>query len=52
MFLLRNLKKDFRFLWPLLARLYKNTESYCYHFDVGIGVGITLKSFTLKFFLL
>ena len=24
------------------ARLSKSTESYCCHFDVGMGVGITL----------
>ena len=34
---------------PFLARLYKSTESYCCHFDVGVdwshfkaGIGFTL----------
>ena len=26
----------------LLARLYESTESYCCHFDISVGVGITL----------
>ena len=35
-----------------LACLYESTESYCCHFDVGPGicVGLTLHSFTSKFF--
>ena len=35
----------------VLAHLYESTESYCCHFDVGvgIGVGVTLQSFTSKF---
>ena len=32
----------------LLACLYENTGSYCCHHDVGVGV--TLLSFTSKFF--
>ena len=37
-------------LGGVLAHLYKSTESYCCHFDVGvgIGVGVTLQSFTSK----
>ena len=31
---------------PLLACLYENTESYCSHFDVGIGVGVFTSKFT------
>ena len=26
----------------VLVHLYKSTESYCCHFDVGVGVGVTL----------
>ena len=35
----------------VLAHLYESTESYCCHFDVGVGlgVGVTLQSFTSKF---
>ena len=33
-----------------LARLYESTESYYRHFDVGVGVGVTLSSFTSRFF--
>ena len=35
-----------------LAHLYKSTENCCCHFDVSvsIGVGVTLQSFTSKFF--
>ena len=33
-----------------LARLYESTESYCCHFDVSVGV--TLKIYTSKFFML
>ena len=35
---------------PFLAHLYDSTGSYCCHSDVGIGVGVTLKSFMLEFF--
>ena len=44
----------FFFSIPLLARLYESTESYCCHFDVGIGVGdsITLSKFYVKVFML
>ena len=24
-----------------LARLYESTESYCCHFEVGVGLGVT-----------
>lgn len=27
---------------PFLAHLYKSTKTYCCHFDVGIGTGVTL----------
>ena len=37
---------------PFLAHLYKSTKTYCCHFDVGIGTGVTLYSFILKFFML
>ena len=35
----------------VLAHLYESMESYCCHFDVGVGIGIgvTLQSFTSKF---
>ena len=33
-----------------LAHLYESTESCCCHFDMGVGVGITLQSFRSKFF--
>ena len=39
---------------PFLARLYHSTGSCCCHSDdgvsVGIGMGVTLQSFTSKFF--
>ena len=34
-----------------LSRLYESTESYCCHFEVGVGVGVTPK-FYVKFFML
>ena len=33
-----------------LACMYQSTKYRCCHFDVGIGMGITLQSFTSKFF--
>ena len=36
----------------LLARLYEITESYCCHFAVAVGVGVTPLRFYVKFFML
>ena len=47
-------KKKRKFNIQFLACLYGSTESYCSHFDTGMGVGVgaTLRSFTSKFFML
>ena len=37
------------FVINLSACLYKSTKSYCCHFKVDVGVGITLLSFKSKF---
>ena len=37
-------------LFKFLAHLYESTKSYCCHFDIGVCVGVTLKSFTTSFF--
>ena len=34
----------------LFSSPLRSTESYCCHFDVDVGVGVTLKSLTSKFF--
>ena len=43
-----------KFCWclelHLLAHLYKSTESYCCHFDVGVSRGVTLSSLRQSFF--
>ena len=36
---------------PNVSSPVKSTESYCCHFDVGVGIGVTLKKFYIKIFL-
>ena len=55
------LRQSFFMLWArrailyenrsCLARLYENTRNYCCHPGIGMGFGVTLKSFMTKFFL-
>ena len=45
---LKSMKTWYRFYF--LACLYESTESYCCHFDVGIGVAAHFKVYMLKNF--